>query len=205
MFAIFSGLVGTSFSVLIRLELSGPGVQYIADNQLYNSIITAHAILMIFFMVMPAMIGGFGNFLLPLMVGGPDMAKQRNSYIKRYTHTQIYTHNFSGKRYYSTYRNNKYNNLETKKKIYKKHLYYNIIILSLTLIACTIFLYYNKKDILESPLCFTASGLFILNLILLYFDDFKLSSNKYLKYLQIFSFICILLYTMYYLFTFPHI
>jgi hypothetical protein len=51
MFAIFSGLIGTSFSVLIRLELSGPGVQYIADNQLYNSIITAHAILMIFFMV----------------------------------------------------------------------------------------------------------------------------------------------------------
>jgi hypothetical protein len=51
MFALFSGLIGTSFSVLIRIELSGPGVQYIADNQLYNSIITAHAILMIFFMV----------------------------------------------------------------------------------------------------------------------------------------------------------
>jgi hypothetical protein len=51
MFALFSGLVGTAFSVLIRLELSGGGVQYIADNQLYNSIITAHAILMIFFMV----------------------------------------------------------------------------------------------------------------------------------------------------------
>ena len=61
MFAIFSGLIGTGFSVLIRIELSGPGVQYIADNQLYNSIITAHAILMIFFMVMPAMIGGFGK------------------------------------------------------------------------------------------------------------------------------------------------
>ncbi len=57
-FALFSGLLGTAFSVLIRLELSGPGVQYIADNQLYNSIITAHAILMIFFMVMPALIGG---------------------------------------------------------------------------------------------------------------------------------------------------
>lgn len=50
-FALFSGLLGTAFSVLIRLELSGPGVQYIADNQLYNAIITAHAILMIFFMV----------------------------------------------------------------------------------------------------------------------------------------------------------
>lgn len=76
-FALFSGLLGTAFSVLIRLELSGPGVQYIADNQLYNSIITAHAILMIFFMVMPAMIGGFGNFLLPLLAGGPDMAYPR--------------------------------------------------------------------------------------------------------------------------------
>jgi len=81
MFALFSGLVGTAYSVLIRLELSGPGVQYIADNQLYNSIITAHAIIMIFFMVMPALIGGFGNFLLPLMVGGPDMAFPIKQYI----------------------------------------------------------------------------------------------------------------------------
>src|ERR1700741_5625321 len=100
MFALFSGLIGTAFSVLIRLELSGPGVQYIADNQLYNSIITAHAILMIFFMVMPALIGGFGNFLLPLLVGGPDMAKQKGLLIRKYTYNPIIK--FTKKRYYST-------------------------------------------------------------------------------------------------------
>ena len=45
MFALFSGLIGTAYSVLIRLELSGPGVQFISDNQLYNTIITAHAMI----------------------------------------------------------------------------------------------------------------------------------------------------------------
>ena len=99
-FSLFSGLLGTAFSVLIRMELSGPGVQYIADNQLYNSIITAHALLMIFFMVMPALIGGFGNFLLPLLVGGPDMAKKKG-------HLGGIINN---KRYYSTnVKNNKLN------------------------------------------------------------------------------------------------
>jgi hypothetical protein len=110
MFALFSGLIGTAFSVLIRLELSAPGVQYIADNQLYNSIITAHAIVMIFFMVMPALIGGFGNFLLPLLVGGPDMAKQKDHFVRKYTYnTKIKLKN---NRYYSTYRNcnNSHNN-----------------------------------------------------------------------------------------------
>src|SRR5436853_204224 len=64
-YALFSGLVGTIFSVLIRLELSGSGVQYIADNQLYNSIITANAIIMIFFIIIPALIG-FGKISKPL-------------------------------------------------------------------------------------------------------------------------------------------
>ena len=52
-FAVFSGMLGTAFSVLIRMELASPGVQYLQGNhQLYNVIITAHALLMIFFMVM---------------------------------------------------------------------------------------------------------------------------------------------------------
>jgi hypothetical protein len=61
-FAVFAGMIGTAFSVLIRLELSAPGVQFLqGDHQLFNVIITAHAMIMIFFMVMPALVGGFGK------------------------------------------------------------------------------------------------------------------------------------------------
>jgi cytochrome c oxidase subunit 1 len=61
-FGLLAGLIGTLFSILIRLELAYPGQQSFGGNhQFYNVVVTAHAFIMIFFMVMPSMIGGFGN------------------------------------------------------------------------------------------------------------------------------------------------
>lgn len=67
-----TGLIGTAFSVLIRLELSAPGSQLLAgDHQLYNVIATSHGIIMIYFIVVPSM-AGFGNYIAPMLVGAPD-------------------------------------------------------------------------------------------------------------------------------------
>ena len=76
-FALIAGLIGGFFSLIMRAELAAPGLDIVADGQAWNVIITAHGLLMVFFVVMPALIGGFGNWFIPLMIGAPDMAFPR--------------------------------------------------------------------------------------------------------------------------------
>ena len=81
-FSISAALIGAAFSVIMRLELLQPGVQYFnvdgtPDGHLWNTFVTAHGLIMVFFVVMPGLIGGFGNWFVPLMIGAPDMAFPR--------------------------------------------------------------------------------------------------------------------------------
>ena len=76
-FAIIAGLVGGFLSIMMRLELQEPGLQYFSNPHMFNVFITGHGLIMIFFMVMPAVIGGYANWFVPLMIGAPDMAFPR--------------------------------------------------------------------------------------------------------------------------------
>ena len=77
-FAAIAGLVGLLLSILMRLELAAPGMQYFADDpHQFNVLVTGHGLIMVFFLIMPALIGGFGNWFVPIMIGAPDMAFPR--------------------------------------------------------------------------------------------------------------------------------
>ena len=75
-FSILAGIIGGLLSVVIRTQLIH--INILNNNyQLYNVMVTGHAVIMVFFMIMPALMGGFGNWFVPLMVGAPDMAFPR--------------------------------------------------------------------------------------------------------------------------------
>ena len=76
-FSLFAAVVGIGISLLMRIELMYPGMQIFADGQMWNAYVSAHGLIMVFFVVMPALIGGFGNWFVPIMIGAPDMAFPR--------------------------------------------------------------------------------------------------------------------------------
>lgn len=80
-FALWSGMLGSSIRIIIRLEL-GTCNRLILNDQTFNSIVTRHAFVIIFFIVIPFIIGGFGNFLVPLILGAPDIAYPRINNIR---------------------------------------------------------------------------------------------------------------------------
>lgn len=80
-FAIWAGIIGSSIRMIIRLEL-GSCNSLINNDQIYNTLVTRHAFVIIFFIVIPFIIGGFGNFLVPLILGSPDIAYPRINNIR---------------------------------------------------------------------------------------------------------------------------
>lgn len=76
-FAMVAGVVGGGLSIAMRAELMYPGMQIFPNGQMFNAFVTAHGLIMVFFLVMPALIGGFANWFVPIMIGAPDMAFPR--------------------------------------------------------------------------------------------------------------------------------
>lgn len=74
-FALAMFFVGGTMAMIIRLELFQPGMQFV-EPSFFNSMTTMHALVMVFGAVMPAY-AGLANWMIPMMIGAPDMALPR--------------------------------------------------------------------------------------------------------------------------------
>ncbi|MCP4412577.1 MAG: cytochrome c oxidase subunit 1 [Gammaproteobacteria bacterium] len=74
-FALIMLFVGGGMAMVIRAELYMPGLQLVQPD-FYLNMVTNHALIMVFAVVMPAGVG-LANWMIPLMIGAPDMALPR--------------------------------------------------------------------------------------------------------------------------------
>jgi cytochrome c oxidase subunit 1 len=71
--AIFTGLVAMILSSMFRLQLGFPDVFHFVDPTEYYQLVTMHGMIMIVYMLTALLLGGFGNYLVPLQLGARDM------------------------------------------------------------------------------------------------------------------------------------
>lgn len=71
--AIFTGLVAMVLSSIFRLQLGFPDVFHFVDPTEYYQLVTMHGMIMIVYMLTALLLGGFGNYLVPLQLGARDM------------------------------------------------------------------------------------------------------------------------------------
>lgn len=74
-FALVMFFIGGTMAMVIRLELFQPGLQFVEPN-FFNQMTTVHGLIMVFGAVMPAFTG-LANWMIPMMIGAPDMALPR--------------------------------------------------------------------------------------------------------------------------------
>jgi heme/copper-type cytochrome/quinol oxidase subunit 1 len=78
LFGFFNGMLAVLLSMVIRTQLAFSESTFLCENyQFYNVVVTMHGVLMLFVVIMPILMGGFGNYFVPILIGAPDMAFPR--------------------------------------------------------------------------------------------------------------------------------
>lgn len=186
-FYVFLG----NFLVLMTLGAKHVESPFIELGQVSTVIYFAH------FLIIVPFISLFENSLIELNISKPR-------YISRSNNILVNNNKLSNRRLYSTYKSSKLRPVTFRQQliISLKTGFIGLILISIIYFSLQ---FDGVIKILESPLPFIGSSLFTWALVLLYLDDFKLSSISFAKYIQIFSLIFIPLYAMYYIYTIPYL